>query len=317
MPANTIYFQDELDSVLLEVWKKYPETKYSTIFPMSTNDDPGALNVGYTQYNEIGMSEIIANLADDSVTVDVEGERIIIPVYEIGNHYSYSNWELESDEFARRKKMGSVGLETARAMASARSVEVHHDEIAILADADGSKKYGKMQGLVYHPNVTKVAAVAGADSGATIWSGKTPTEILKDITDQRTLIIKNTKGVYRPDTIVLPDDELARLESTPRSADNDTSILTWLKANLPGITFETHHLLSDVSKNPSTGVPGFDGNVMLMYKKEREVFAYKKTAAYDTYEPVNEGRGYRVEAYSRSAGVEVIQPLAIVVFYGF
>lgn len=299
----TFFLATQLESASEQVETLYPQAKYSTLIPVDSSDPEGAEAIGYIRIDKVGMSAIIADGAADSPAVDAYATKVLLPVHELGNHWSISKREL------RNIQMSGMALDSARMSASAMAVETHHDRIAMLGDGTKDKVFGGMYGVVYHANTTKVAA-----TGA--WSGLTVDQIIADFATMYTRIITDTKGVFVPNTFAMSPERLAYLNGL-RLTSTDKTLLSFLKETYSDCTFESHYLLSstEVLKNPSTGAGG-NFNVVLCYHKSPTVLRYKMPMPYKSYPATDEGRDYTVETASTTAGVEARQPLAVVVYYG-
>ena len=297
----TFFIGEELESVVETVRVKYPDAKYSTLIPVDSSDDEGAESVGYTQYDGVGVSEIMADGADDSPNVDVFGQKILLPVFEIGNHFNYTAKEL------RANSMAGKSIDSERAVTSARAVEQHHDYLAMESHGAADRRDGKMYGVVEHPNVTKIES-------AKTWTLATAEEIIADFALMDSRVIKDTKETFTANTFAMGGDIVALLRGKYLTGTT-ISVLTYLKDTYSEYSWLTHFRLGDYPRNPATGATA-DTNVVLCYHRSPEVLKYKMPMPYKLYSAVHEGRKWRVEAASSSAGVEVKQPLAVVVFYG-
>jgi len=299
---DTLFLETELESVSAEVYAKYPEARYSALIPVDSSDDEGAESVGYLMFDSIGQSAIIAAGTTDSPAVDAFVTKKLLPVHELGNHYKYDYRELRNAKKAGRR------IDSMRARVSATSIEQQHDEIAMLGDGTANKRFGGMYGIVFHPNVTKMASPK-------TFALATDAEILSYFASMVVRVVKDTKEIFRPNTFGIADEVVAYLEGR-MIAGTDTSLMERIRKTYPGFSFETHYVLENVGKNPTTGVVG-DCSVILCYYKSTDVLCYKQPMTYKTYPPVPQGRSVKIEAASTSAGVEVRQPLAVVVFHSF
>lgn len=304
---ESLWLSTQLELVTSEVDKQYPELAYANVVPVDTSADEGAETLVYRMFDTSGAAKIMADDAQDSPSVDAFGEDFTAKVKEIGNHWTITQKEIRNGAFAGKS------LDTARAMATALYHEKTHDDIAI--KADGTPGYGGLFGIVYNPNVSKVAAVAGATSTNIPWSGKTADEIIKDIVDQYNKVIADTGEVNTPNAIALSRTKLSFLQTKKAGIDNFTSIANHIQ-DILNITFVTHPALENMAKNPAT-LAGGSFNVMIMYWRDPVNVKYWMPMPYKTYPQVNTGRGFKVETASSSAGVEIKWPLSVVIFYGF
>lgn len=299
---DTFFLETELESVRDEVFEKYPEAKYSMLIPVDSSDDEGAESVGYLYFDSVGQSEIIASEAGDSPAVDVFAKKILLPVHELGNHFSYSYREI------RNSKKAGRSIDAARARVSATSVEQQHDDIAMLGDGTKNKRYGGMYGVVFHPNATKI-------SSPKTFAAATNEEILSYFATMVKRTVVDTKEVYRANTFALSDDVIAELEGRMVTGTS-VSLMERLRKTYSDFSWDTHYRLNDVLKNPTTLATAAT-RVIICYHKSPDVLRYKQPMTFKMYPPVHEGRAARIETASTSAGVELRQPLAVVVYHSF
>lgn len=298
---DTAFVDTQLESVMSELTIKYPETAYSSLMPVDTSDDDGADYVGYYQYDVIGSSEIVADGSQDVPSMSAFATKVLLPVYELGNKV-----EMTFEELAKSRKAG-VSLDQMKFRTSAMAIEQHHDDIAILGDGTKDRRYGGMTGIVFNTNVTKMASPKA-------FASATNDEILGYFASMVSSVVVNTKQVYRPDTFAMDDTLVTYLRGRIISG---TSVSLWdmIKSTYSDFTFKSHYKLKDVKRNPAT-LALQTTQVILCYKNDRDVFAYKMPRPYRLYGAVQKGRGWEVHSTSKSAGVEVRIPPAIVVFYG-
>lgn len=301
---DTIFLEQELESVSKEVYAKYPESQYSMLIPVDSSDDEGAESVGYIYYDEVGASAIVAEGTTESPSVDAFAKKVTLPVHEIGNHYKWTNREMRNETKAGRS------IRVRRASTAARSIEQHHDDIAMLADGTAGLRFGGMYGMVFHPNVSKISALK-------TFATATNDEILTYFGTCLSRVIGDTKGVFEVDTIATDHELKTYLISRIITGTSDT-LWSRIKETMEdaGVTFVVHHKLRDVGKNPTTNAVA-PTRAMIFYKRSPEVLNYKMPMSFKQYPAVNIGREARIETGSTTAGVEVIQPLAVLVYHSF
>jgi hypothetical protein len=299
---DSLFIDQELESVKDEVYIQYPIGKYASLVPVDSSDDEGAESVGYLQFDSVGQSAIIAAGDTDSPSVDAFVKKILLPVHEIGNHFKWDTREVRNSRMAGRK------LDAIKARVAAQVTEAYHDKICMLGDGTNDREFGGMYGIVFHPNVSKI-------SSSKTFATATNAEILKYFSDMVVKIVKDTKEVYRPDTFAMSDVVIAELRGRVLDATTRT-LWDQIKETYSGFKFETHYTLENVGKNPTSGDVA-DTRVILCYKKDKSVLRYKMPMPYKLLPTVFTGREWKTETSSTSAGVEVRQPLAVVVFHSF
>ncbi len=301
--AEQSYFlENELESISERIYDEYPTPAYASIVPVDTSDPEGAEEVGYTMYKRTGMSQILSAGDADSPSVDAYGSKFKIPVFDLGNHFKYTNKEVRNAKFA------GAPLESDKVFASKQSVEMHHDDICMLGDGAKGRRFGGMYGIVFHPNVTKMIAPKK-------FVDMTADEILAEFARIKKQIIVDTKQIFTPNTWAMSTDLQALFQGIMVSG---TAVSVWerLKATYSDMTFVTHYVLKDVGKNPTTEAVEATEALICYYKHPR-VMVYKMPISWRTLPAINTGREMRTETESSSAGVMLKQPTAVVVYHSF
>lgn len=151
--------------------------------------------------------------------ISVNGERIVLPLRLLGNEVSYSSVELE------RSQLIGQPIDAQKFDGLNIMYQMSTDEMVYVGDtAVGAT------GLVNSSLVTSGSVAAGAAS-STLWSTKTPDEILADV---NTLIesawLASGYSVC-PDRLLLPPVQYAYIASQKVSSAGNVSILTFLEDN--------------------------------------------------------------------------------------
>jgi len=297
---DTVFFENQLESIGRDVEKKYPEKNFNDLMTIDSSDDEGAEEIGYYMFDEKGAAEFMSAGAEDSPNVEVGGKKFITPVHELGLHYTMKTREVRNARKAGRN------LSAMKAKAVVNGVETKHDKIAILGDGTGD--YWGLFGIVYNPNTTKQAAAAA-------WSTLTPKEICAEIVAQYVAIAANTNDVGVADKIALPPSWYLFLKTTERVDTKDQTCLKYLEANLD-VTFVKHNLLKNAPKNPAT-LAVETNDIMIVYNSKEESVSYLEPMPFRFMAPEYKSRIIKTDSESTSAGVRIKLPLEFVVYYGF
>ena len=195
--GESVFFAQELQKVKAKTYDvKTPANNAMSIFPVTSEADPGADTVAFDSYDSVGMAKIITNYADDLPRADVKAQRTIVKVFDIATSYGYSIKDI------RRAKMTGKPLTTRKAESARRANDALVNKIAFQGDAEHG-----ILGIFKHPNITKYVLPADGEGSATTWDKKTPVQILRDMNNAVSMIVDITKGVEIPDTILLPIDK--------------------------------------------------------------------------------------------------------------
>ena len=91
----SVFFARELDYVKSQSYDvEYPELTALSLFPMSSEVDPGAETVTYYSYDKVGLAKIISNYATDLPRADVKGKPTTAIIKSLGASYGYSIQEI-------------------------------------------------------------------------------------------------------------------------------------------------------------------------------------------------------------------------------
>lgn len=308
LDANeSIFFARELEKIKAQTYDvQYPELKATALIPVSFEAGPAAESITYQQYDMVGVAKIIANYADDLPRVDVKGKEFTSPVRSLGDSYGYSLQEIRASAALNKN------LPQRKANAARRAVDQAVDNIAWSARSTDAK-WGGLVGLLYNPNITKVAVTAGV--GGSTWALKTADEILADLNEVVADMVELTKGVEVPDTILLPIAQYSLIATKARSTTSDTTILEFFLRNNPSITkVEWVNELDAVTPNPRTGTGSAD--CMVCYKRSPDKLTLEIPQPFEQLPIETRGLEYITNCHARCGGVIVYYPLSITVVDG-
>ena len=297
---DTVFFENQLESIGRDIEKKYPEKNFNDLMTIDSSDDEGADTISYHMFDEKGAAEFMAAGAADSPNVEVGGKKFSVDVKELGLHMTMTTKEV------RNARKGNVSLMQRKANAVVNGVERKHDEIAILGD--GTPAYDGLFGIVYNTNTTKQAASAA-------WSTLSPDEICEEIKAQYVAIQTNTNDVGMADKIALPPTWWTYLKTTERVANYPQTCMEYLEGALD-VSIVKHHLLKNAPKNPATLAAGVT-DIMLVYNSKAENVSYLEPMPFRFMAPEYKSRITLTESESTSAGVRIVLPLEVVCYYGF
>jgi len=289
------FFARELESIeprLYEIKKR--ELKARMHIPVSNRDNPGAQTITYRIFDKVGMAKILANFADDLPRADVFGKEYTAKVRVLATSFGYSTEELRAAMFANRP------LDAMKADAARRAMRELENTIAWTGDSNN-----ELIGLLNHPNITTVAAPAGV--GGTTWALKTADEILADIRLAITTIRTASKGIFNPDTMLIPQAQYDIIAMKPRSSTSDLTILEFIQK--PGNSFGLSIIdwLSTELDNAFT-LGTEDGAVF--YEKTPEVLELRIPMEMMIHPVQQKNLEYTVPVEGKNAGVVVRYPIA-------
>ncbi len=154
------------------------------------------------------MAKVIANYSDDIPKVATFAKKFSQHIETIALGYGWS-WL----DMLRTAKAG-VPLKARNAQAVRDGFEQRIEQIAAIGFPDTGAT-----GLLNNANVPQITAAAPATGSLTTWMGghKTPNEVLDDLLAMEDSIIITTKGVKRPDTLLVPMAKYRWMRKTPLS----------------------------------------------------------------------------------------------------
>jgi hypothetical protein len=304
LDANeTAFFERALTHVKAQTYDRlFPEYDAFNLIPVSTEAGSAATSIAVQSYDQSGMAAIISDYSDDLPRADVVASETVVPVRGIGDSYGYSIQDVRASAMVPNAK-----LPVRKAEAAKRSILSRINRLAWLGRAAVDNG---LNGLVYAPNVPVSQAAATGTGSSTLWSTKTPDNILADLNAIVNGVFTLTNGVERPDTVVLPNAQYAYIASTPRSANSDTSILAYFLANNPFVksvrpVFE----LAAVTPRPSAQ-PG-SANIMIAYTMSPDKLTLEIPQNFEQMPIQEKGLGFVVPCHARCAGTVVYYPLSV------
>ncbi len=303
LDANeSIFFARELEvveSTLYEVRKK--PLKFRQHIPVDNADDPGAETLTYEMFDQVGMAKIISDYADDLPTADVFATKQSVKVKSIGVGITYSSQEL------RAAALTGTPLAPKKTAAAKRASEEKLNSICWAGDSVNA-----IVGLLNNPNITEVAAAAGATSSNTVWSGKTTDEILYDIGVMVDTIRETTQGAFEGDTLLLPIAQYSIIAKKKYGTDSDKTILQHVLEN-SGYGINEIDWIPDLKNAFTSGTA--DG--AFFFAKDPEVLEMKIPMELMPYPVQEKSLAYNIPMEARAAGVVVRYPIACMYFTGF
>lgn len=293
---DTIFFTRQLEFLKAKSYDiKYAELKARALLPVSYEAGPGAETIRYEQFQQSGIAKVIANYADDLPRADIKGKEFIASVKSLGSSYGYSMQEIRAARYAGKP------LEQRRANAAKRAIAQAENTIAWFGNTDYN-----LQGFLTNPNVgLYTLPTDGTGSPNTALLGKTPDQILRDLNGMVNQVFSVTKGVERPDTLLLPLTQFAYISSTARSANSDTTILEYFLQNNPFIK-QVEWL------NELTGAGAGGKDVAVAYVRDPDHLTLEIPQDFEQLNVQEKGLEYVVPCHQRIGGVIMYYPLAVI-----
>jgi hypothetical protein len=213
-----IFFARELESIEQKFYEyKLRELFYRQVIPVSNRDNPGAEEITYYMFNKVGAARLLADYGDDLPRADVYGNMFKQPVKTLAISFGYSTQELRAARMAQRS------LEEMKAVAARRAMHELENKLAFTGDSE----FG-IVGFFTNPNIPSGSSLHGA--GGYEWSKKTALELIADITAGVNAVLTQSKGIHKPNTLLVPLANLTILGATPVPNTNVT-VLNYIMDN--------------------------------------------------------------------------------------
>jgi hypothetical protein len=305
--AASVFFARELDFVKSQSYDvEYPEFTALSLFPMSSEVDPGAETVTYYSYDKTGLAKIISNYATDLPRADVKGKPTTAIIKSLGDSYGYSIQEM------RASRMAGKSLDTRKAESARYQIDYLNNKIAWNGDAETGLK-----GVLSTDNDVPLYTIANGAKGTTSWADKTEDEILADITGMLKQMATVTKKVEKPDTLALSSDAYIEIQNK-RIEGTATTVLKYIQDNIPDIKqiVSCPELDADsVETNPYAAAS--DGKaVALLFKNDSRKLSIENPLPFMQYPIQTQGLEVVVPCEARTAGAMIYYPMSLLIAVG-
>lgn len=317
----SVFFARELDYVKAQSYDvEYPELTALSLFPQSSEADPGAETITYYTYDRTGLAKIIDNYSTDLPRADVTGRPSYAVIKSLGSSYGYSAQEM------RASRLAGKSLDARKAESCRYQIDVLTNKIAWMGDEES----GLMGVLSKGQNIPEYAITKGTVSGKTRWTEKTADEIMDDVNGMAKQVAKVTKNVERPDTLCVPADVYMDI-STRRIPDTNTTVLSFILDHAPYIkkVISTAELDADSPEtNPyakggalNSTMSSLDGyeegcGVAFLFKNDPRKLTLEIPMPFYQYTLQVQNLETKTPCEARVAGVIVYYPLSALIAIG-
>jgi hypothetical protein len=303
----SVFFARELDFVKTQSYDvEYPELTALSLFPISSEVDPGAETVTYYTYDRNGVAKVIDNYSTDLPRADVNGKPSYAQVKSIGDSYGYSAQEM------RASRLAGKSLDARKAESARLAIDTKNNQIAWRGDEES----GLMGVLSTGQNIPLFTITANA-SGKTKWTEKSADEILADVNGMAKQVAKVTKNVERPDTLCVPAEVYMDI-STRRIPDTTATVLSFILEHAPYIknVVSAAELDADsVETNPYALEENGQG-VAFLFKNDKRKLSLEIPMPFYQYPAQVRNLETVIPCEARTAGVIVYYPLSALIAVG-
>lgn len=224
--STLAYYVNQLDNLDKKLYEPLYATTWGRDIKLRTGISMANESTSFIRSNigSVGTQNATGKpwLAPNSTTlpgVSINGERVVLPLRLLGQEVSYTSVELERSQLLGQPidQQKFDGLNILYQMST--------DEMVYVGDtAVGA------EGLLNSSLVTSGSVATGASS-STLWSTKTPDEILADVNTLVEAAWAASGFSVCPDKLLLPPVQYAYIASQKVSTAGNVSILTFLEDN--------------------------------------------------------------------------------------
>jgi hypothetical protein len=299
----SVFYARELDHIKTRTYDiEYPEFNATRLFPVESSVDLGMETITYYSYDKTGMASIIADYSDDLPRADALGKPFTAKIRGLGASYAYSIQDMRASRYAGKS------LDVRRGEAARLAIDALINRIAWCGD-----EINGLRGVLSPENQVPIwTPPTNAGGESTKFKDKTPDEILATFSGALGYMSDTTKGVERPDTIVLDESNYIYLATTPRSADSDTTLLKWLSDNLPNIKFDR---ASELGANTEYN-PFGDQAVMVLYRNDPRKLTIEIPLLFNQLPVQSKNLAFEIQCESRIAGAIIYYPMSLLIVPG-
>lgn len=323
--TSTAFMLRELTQIKQKSYDiKYPGFVATEILPVDGEIDPGAESFVWRQYDKEGTAKVIDSYAEDWPMVDVFGQEFQSRCVSFGASYQYSFQDVRAAAFAGRP------LETMKAQMARRAMLQAMESVAFfgLRAAPGqtlgqgtfalpstlsTTDYTVPFGLTNFPNILNAYATGGTGTGqtSTNWtlSSTAVTSILSDINLLQGTVFTTSKGVHKPNTLLLGTNTYKSLITTARSPTfTYDTILQYIMAQSPWLKNVYYCPMLDTAglkQDNSTA-----GERVMVMERSEENGQLVMPVMFETLPPQLIGGVMKFPVHMRTAGVSIRYPKA-------
>lgn len=305
----SVFFARELDFIKSQSYDvEYPEFTALSLFPISSEVNPGAETVTYYSYDKTGLAKIISNYATDLPRADAKGKPTTAIIKSLGDSYGYSVQEM------RASRMAGKSLDVRKAESARYQIDYLNNKIAWAGDEETG-----LMGVLSTGNDVPLYILPNNEGGtSTAWKDKTAAEILKDINGMQAQVARNTKNVERPDTLAIPSDVF--IDISTRQIDNTGyTVKRFVLENAPYLKeiVAASELQADSPEtNPYGSAAGTGKSVALLFKKDARKLTIENPLPFYQYPLQPQGLEVIVPCEARTAGAIIYYPLSMLIAVG-
>ena len=287
---------------------KHKPMRAALFIPVTAEAPAGAESIQVRYYDIIGQAKFVHDYASDFPAANTLGSFKTFQIKSIGISFRYSVQEI------RRAQMAGLPLDQREALAAEEAIERLIDGVAWLGDQSTG-----CLGLLNYPGISTYSLPATGTGSSTLWTTKTPQQIIADVTALITTVHVATNMVERPNVLLLPPSLYDYIAVTQVGTFNDKTILAYLEDNLKRIGIEQIDWINELAGIGTAGnIPAgaTQSNRIIAYVKSPRHLKLEVPVAFEMFPPQQENLQYNIPCHARTAGVVHYYPLSVVIADG-
>lgn len=257
-----------------------------SIVPLEIQNKPWAKDVTYRQITRTGRFALQRSYSSNVPMIDVLSQEFTQKVHKFAGGYWFSDDDIQAVVHT------GTDLEQEKIAGVKEASEQEMNDLI----AFGNPKIG-MHGFLNDPNILYSFAPYKIDSSST------PVQILALLHDSVTSVVKLTKQIEKPDTVLFPVDQYHYLASTMISGALQTTILKQFLETSPYIKN-----IESINELAGAGADGTD--LMYLYKRDKMKVKARIMQPLSFLQLERKGLGYERSAVFKFGGIVSYRPFS-------
>lgn len=294
MGAESLFLARQLEHIRPQVMAvRYAKLLGRQIVPVKYEGDGGTSSIVQRIKDVTGKAKVVSDRARDLPKVNVKMGEYAYPVRDLGISFDYSRRELKAAQKA------GMDITAEKAMQARAAMERGLDDIICVGDADAG-----LPGFINNAQITPSNVPADGTGSSTLWSAKTPDQIIRDMFEASNAPSNNSVDEFRATDLLLPLAQFNYVSVTRASSQSDKTILQIFKQNYP-------YAINVTPWYKLTGAGAGATNRMIAFERNPEVLGVSIQEEFDMLPPQEVGLVVEVPCTLVTAGVLIDHPLGV------
>lgn len=291
--SENVFFSRQLELVKARTYdRKYPNLRAREFIPMDTEIDNAVETIRLRSYTNFGVARLLASYSEDLPRADVKSDDQTFSVKGLGVSYGYNVQEV------RAAARAGVALDSKKAAAARRAVEVQIDRILATGDAATG-----LRGILNVQNALNYVVPADGTGSSALWSTKTPTQIVRDMVGICEFIVAQTAEVEAPNMLLMPRAQYTQIRTQRFDSNSDKTILQWFQSTYPSVMVDTWYRMQGAGSGGT--------NRMMAYTMSPDHIQGCVPQEFEQLPVQERGLEFIVPCHARVGGVQAYYPLSI------